>query len=477
MTLPDGTTAGFTVAEDGTTLTPDADNPAGSSATLDGNTITINTGQTIDPDAVEEADRQVKVELTEKDKKPAETVLTKETLPGLDVDDVTEGDTTVKVTPPSNPQAGDKITVTPPGGEPVVVEYDGTDWKKGDETITPDNGKLPIPVTPENVTANTQITVEYEDAVGNKSSVTKTVQAKPKTAMPELSLEQVKGNTADSDDNGKTIAKVTPGDTSKPFDAGDTLTLTITDPSDPSQTRDITLTRGDDGKWASSDPAVSATENNGVVEIDLGPDLKKETNISVVAKQGSQDPSEPTEAETVGTDKTNLNDAINNTPEIPDPVLTPEEQAVKDALDEAKKITDADGDNKDASQKEIEEAARKLNDAVRKLQISKMKLLMVKEIKETEPATEAVDLDKVNPAFTEPITKAGDENAATVTLTVPYNGETFTWEIPVSRTLPETAGNDKTFTANSFVFELTKDGAAPQITKGELLAMIKGNID
>ena len=44
----------------------------------------------------------------------------------------------------------------------------------------------------------------------------------------------------------------------------------------------------------------------------------------------------PTEAETVGTKQNKLKYAINNTPGFGSG-LTPEEQAVKDALDEAKK--------------------------------------------------------------------------------------------------------------------------------------------
>ncbi|MDD7339964.1 MAG: S-layer homology domain-containing protein, partial [Eubacteriales bacterium] len=103
------------------------------------------------------------------------------------VDDITEGDDSIKVKTPTD---GDTVIVKIPDPTPtdpnntkdIEVKKDGDKWKTGNTEIKEENGKLIIPVNPEDITKGKEIKVTVKDSTKTTDNVSeptrKTVKGK-----------------------------------------------------------------------------------------------------------------------------------------------------------------------------------------------------------------------------------------------------------------------------------------------------------
>ncbi|MDD7363321.1 MAG: Ig-like domain-containing protein [Firmicutes bacterium] len=147
----------------------------------------------------------ISVTQTETGKKPITTEVTVETKPHVQkpsspaVDPVTEGDSVIRVTPPSD---GDRIAVTLPDGSTVVVNKDDDgNWKtEGGTAVPTEDGKLQIPVDGDKVVPGGKgVDVTVTDTTTNETSdpTHRDVEAKPedKTSVNYPNTDIGRGET------------------------------------------------------------------------------------------------------------------------------------------------------------------------------------------------------------------------------------------------------------------------------------------
>ncbi len=386
----------------------------------------------------------VKVAQTEEGKTPtnsSDLTLDREKPAAPTVEDLTDGDTSVKVTKPANDAT--KITVKVGETETVVAEKDSDGvWKVSGISVEgsgADEGKLVIPVTA--LTQGQQVSVTATDKAGNTSDPTTKTVAANKTATPTVGATNTAADNA-AGDNGKTTVTVTPGDSEKPFAEGDVITITYPNPDGGAEPKKVekTLAEGDivDGK----------------VAVDLPNDIPKGTTISVTAKQGDLQTSEAgTDTIDPAVGKANaaldnvpdkLKDKTSDSPDYAD--LSAKEKAVVDAQKELKDVLD----KADATQEEIDEATKKLNDALTKLEkkteAEKNPLTDPEKTKVNDPNNVTSDeqgkikeaVKKANPNVTDEMIAVDDKGNVTVTYS-----DSSTNTLGPDQTIEEKKDNEK----------------------------------
>ena len=154
----------------------------------------------------------------------------------------------VQVRLPQGTQAGDTVTLTlkPATGADITVDYkvQASDLSGSDPIAT-------IPVAkakfPEQADGEYTVTAQVKDPAGNNSLVSEGKTFTIDTQAPTVT-------TPVAEEDGSVVITL-------PNDA-DKVTVTV-QPEGETKPRDITLTKGDDGSWTSSDPAVVPNVPNG----------------------------------------------------------------------------------------------------------------------------------------------------------------------------------------------------------------------
>ncbi|MEH8033332.1 Ig-like domain-containing protein [Gallibacterium anatis] len=154
----------------------------------------------------------------------------------------------VQVRLPQGTQVGDTVTLTlqPQTGDAITVDYkvQSGDLSGTDPIVT-------IPVEKEKFPAQADgeytVTAQVKDPAGNNSLVSEGKTFTVDTQAPNVTAPEAKKD-------GSVVITL-------PNDA-DKVTVTV-QPEGETKPRDITLTKGDDGSWTSSDPAVVPNVPNG----------------------------------------------------------------------------------------------------------------------------------------------------------------------------------------------------------------------
>ena len=154
----------------------------------------------------------------------------------------------VQVRLPQGTQVGDTVTLTlrPQTGKAITVDYkvQASDLSGTDPIVT-------IPVAkekfPEQADGEYTVTAQVKDPAGNNSLVSEGKTFTIDTQAPTVTTPVAKAD-------GSVVITL-------PDDA-DKVTVTV-QPEGETKPRDITLTKGDDGSWTSSDPAVVPNVPNG----------------------------------------------------------------------------------------------------------------------------------------------------------------------------------------------------------------------
>ncbi|MDK9561501.1 Ig-like domain-containing protein [Gallibacterium anatis] len=154
----------------------------------------------------------------------------------------------VQVRLPQGTQVGDTVTLTlqPQTGNAITVDYivQSGDLSGTDPIVTIPVEKVKFP---EQADGEYTVTAQVKDPAGNNSPV-----SKGKTFTVDTQAPTVTQPVAKKD--GSVVITL-------PNDA-DKVTVTV-QPEGETKPRDITLTKGDDGSWTSSDPAVVPNVPNG----------------------------------------------------------------------------------------------------------------------------------------------------------------------------------------------------------------------
>ncbi|BFQ94206.1 Ig-like domain-containing protein [Gallibacterium anatis] len=154
----------------------------------------------------------------------------------------------VQVRLPQGTQAGDTVTLTlqPQTGDAITVDYK---VKSGDLSGTDPIVTIPVEKAefPEPADGEYTVTAQVKDPAGNNSLVSKGKTFTIDTQAPNVTAPEAK-------EDGSVVITL-------PDDA-DKVTVTV-QPEGETKPRDITLTKGDDGSWTSSDPVVVPNVPNG----------------------------------------------------------------------------------------------------------------------------------------------------------------------------------------------------------------------
>ncbi|KGQ48524.1 hypothetical protein JL04_07745 [Gallibacterium anatis] len=155
----------------------------------------------------------------------------------------------VQVRLPQGTQAGDTVTLTlqPQTGKAITVDYkvQASDLSGSDPiaTIPVERAKFPE----QQADGEYTVTAQVKDPAGNNSLVSEGKTFTIDTQAPTVTRPVAK-------EDGSVVITL-------PNDA-DKVTVTV-QPEGETKPRDITLTKGDDGSWTSSDPAVVPNVPNG----------------------------------------------------------------------------------------------------------------------------------------------------------------------------------------------------------------------
>ncbi|MEH8045189.1 Ig-like domain-containing protein [Gallibacterium anatis] len=155
----------------------------------------------------------------------------------------------VQVRLPQGTQAGDTVTLTlkPATGADITVDYkvQASDLSGSDPiaTIPVERAKFPE----QQADGEYTVTAQVKDPAGNNSLVSEGKTFTVDTQAPNVTAPEAKKD-------GSVVITL-------PNDA-DKVTVTV-QPEGETKPRDITLTKGDDGSWTSSDPAVVPNVPNG----------------------------------------------------------------------------------------------------------------------------------------------------------------------------------------------------------------------
>ncbi|WP_230589405.1 Ig-like domain-containing protein [Gallibacterium anatis] len=154
----------------------------------------------------------------------------------------------VQVRLPQGTQAGDTVTLTlqPQTGDAITVDYK---VQSGDLSGTDPIVTIPVEKAkfPEPADGEYTVTAQVKDPAGNNSLVSEGKTFTIDTQAPTVTTPVAKKD-------GSVVITL-------PDDA-DKVTVTV-QPEGETKPRDITLTKGDDGSWTSSDPAVVPNVPNG----------------------------------------------------------------------------------------------------------------------------------------------------------------------------------------------------------------------
>ena len=154
----------------------------------------------------------------------------------------------VQVRLPQGTQAGDTVTLTlqPQTGNAITVDYK---VQPGDLSGTAPIVTIPVEKVkfPEQADGEYTVTAQVKDPAGNNSQVSEGKTFTVDTQAPNVTAPEAKKD-------GSVVITL-------PDDA-DKVTVTV-QPEGETKPRDITLTKGDDGSWTSSDPAVVPNVPNG----------------------------------------------------------------------------------------------------------------------------------------------------------------------------------------------------------------------
>ncbi|KGQ37739.1 hypothetical protein JP36_05015 [Gallibacterium genomosp. 1] len=154
----------------------------------------------------------------------------------------------VQVRLPQGTQAGDTVTLTlqPQIGKAITVDYK---VQSGDLSGTDPIVTIPVEKEkfPKQADGEYTVTAQVKDPAGNNSLVSEGKTFTIDTQAPNVTAPEAK-------EDGSVVITL-------PDDA-DKVTVTV-QPEGETKPRDITLTKGDDGSWTSSDPAVVPNVPNG----------------------------------------------------------------------------------------------------------------------------------------------------------------------------------------------------------------------
>ncbi|MEH8024079.1 Ig-like domain-containing protein [Gallibacterium anatis] len=154
----------------------------------------------------------------------------------------------VEVTLPQGTQVGDTVTltVTPNEGQSFEVTHE---VKSNDDLTGTDPVTITIPKqhNGQNLDGAYTVTAQVKDPAGNNSLVSEGKTFTVDTQAPTVTAPEAKKD-------GSVVITL-------PNDA-DKVIVTV-QPEGETKPRDITLTKGDDGSWTSSDPAVVPNVSNG----------------------------------------------------------------------------------------------------------------------------------------------------------------------------------------------------------------------
>ena len=154
----------------------------------------------------------------------------------------------VQVRLPQGTQVGDTVTLTlqPQIGKAITVDYK---VQSGDLSGTDPIVTIPVEKAkfPEPADGEYTVTAQVKDPAGNNSLVSEGKTFTVDTQAPNVTAPEAKKD-------GSVVITL-------PDDA-DKVTVTV-QPEGETKPRDITLTKGDDGSWTSSDPAVVPNVPNG----------------------------------------------------------------------------------------------------------------------------------------------------------------------------------------------------------------------
>ncbi|ERF78207.1 hypothetical protein N561_07405 [Gallibacterium anatis 12656/12] len=154
----------------------------------------------------------------------------------------------VQVRLPQGTQVGDTVTLTlqPQIGKAITVDYkvQASDLSGTDPIVTIPVEKAKFPAQAD---GEYTVTAQVKDPAGNNSLESESKTFTVDTQAPTVTAPEAK-------DDGSVVITV-------PDDA-DKVTVTV-QPEGETKPRDIILTKGDDGSWTSSDPAVVPNVPNG----------------------------------------------------------------------------------------------------------------------------------------------------------------------------------------------------------------------
>ncbi|WP_409025669.1 Ig-like domain-containing protein [Gallibacterium anatis] len=154
----------------------------------------------------------------------------------------------VQVRLPQGTQVGDTVTLTlqPQTGDAITVDYK---VQSGDLSGTDPIVTIPVEKEkfPEQADGEYTVIAQVKDPAGNNSLVSEGKTFTVDTQAPNVTAPEAKKD-------GSVVITL-------PNDA-DKVTVTV-QPEGETKPRDITLTKGDDGSWTSSDPAVVPNVPNG----------------------------------------------------------------------------------------------------------------------------------------------------------------------------------------------------------------------
>ncbi|WP_166635124.1 hypothetical protein, partial [Mesocricetibacter intestinalis] len=208
------TTIDVPVTKDGDiTVTAKVTDPAGNSSNQGENKVTVDTTPPATPDIEPKTDGSVDVKLPE---------------------DATQ--VVVKVPQENGPDKEVTLTKDPEGN-----------WTSDDtDTIpNPEAGNNTATIPPDNIKPGSEITAEAKDTAGNTSQDSEDLADKPTITSP--------------DNDGKVT--VTPGE--------DNTKVEVKFPNEEGSEKNVTATKGDDGKWTIVDDGTGATvdPDSGVITI------------------------------------------------------------------------------------------------------------------------------------------------------------------------------------------------------------------
>ncbi|MFU2134546.1 Ig-like domain-containing protein [Gallibacterium anatis] len=154
----------------------------------------------------------------------------------------------VQVRLPQGTQVGDTVTLTlhPQTGDAITVDYK---VQSGDLSGTDPIVTIPVEKEkfPQQADGEYTVTAQVKDPAGNNSLVSEGKTFTVDTQAPNVTAPEAKKD-------GSVVITL-------PNDA-DKVIVTV-QPEGETKPRDITLTKGDDGSWTSSDPAVVPNVSNG----------------------------------------------------------------------------------------------------------------------------------------------------------------------------------------------------------------------